>query len=164
MDSSVIFTICMLLLGFLACKKQVPVTESIAMADTARVKPVKNESWECYMAISGKDTILMRVKQDNNMAVGHLHYRFFEKDKSGGTIIGSMKGDTLIADYKFISEGMESEREVTFVRRGDEFVEGYGEITDRDGRQVFSNKKNLKYDGWPMKKVDCSMLAWYFKD
>ena len=92
---------------------------------------------DCYLLVQGKDSILIQMVVENNAVAGHLHYRFFEKDKSGGTVFGTMNGDTLIADYKFISEGTESEREVAFVRVGDSLVEGYGDVEESNGRMIF---------------------------
>ena len=117
---------------------------------------------ECYLSVIGKDSILMQVVVEKNSVGGHLHYRFSEKDKSGGKLFGYMKGDTLIADYKFMSEGMESEREVAFIHRGDQLVEGYGDSVDKNGRMVFKDLSALKFEGQPMQKVNCEALAWYF--
>lgn len=117
---------------------------------------------ECFLSVIGKDSILIQVVVDNKTVGGHLHYRFYEKDKSGGKIFGYMKGDTLIADYKFMAEGMESEREVAFIHKGDHFVEGYGDAIEKDGRMVFKDLSMVKFEGQPMQKVDCESLAWYF--
>ncbi len=156
--------ICTILLIFFACKKKVTseAVTSIENTDSieAAAAPVTGN---CYMAVSGSDTILIQIVVENNTAVGQLHYRFFEKDKSGGTIFGVMRGDTLVADYKFMSEGMESEREVAFLKSGDEFIEGYGELVDKEGRKVFKKLSLLKFEGFPMKPVDCAPLSWYFK-
>ena len=114
------------------------------------------------MVVTGKDSMLMQIVIENNSAVGQLHYRFYEKDKSGGTFFGDMHGDTLIADYKFMSEGMESEREVAFLRKGETFIEGYGDEEDKDGRKVFKNINSLQFKGQPLQRVDCAPLSWYF--
>jgi hypothetical protein len=43
----------------------------------------------------------MDLKIDKDLSVvGNLCYRFFEKDKNDGTVIGKLQGDTL-ADYTF---------------------------------------------------------------
>jgi hypothetical protein len=47
----------------------------------------------------------MKIDKDLSV-VGNLCYRFFEKDKNDGTVIGKLQGDTLIADYTFMSEGV----------------------------------------------------------
>lgn len=142
---------------FTACKEP-PKPETVSANKEEKPAVVG----ECYLAVSGEDSILMQFVLENTSVAGQLHYRFSEKDKSGGTLFGEMRGDTLVADYKFISEGMESEREVAFVRRGNDFVEGFGDSEEKDGRVVFKNVPGLRFEGPPMQKTDCDMLIWYF--
>ena len=147
-----------------ACKKKgtTEVVQSVDNTDSIVVKeaPVTGN---CYLAVSGNDSVIMQVVIENNSAIGQLHYRYFEKDKSGGTLFGVMRGDTLVADYKFMAEGTESEREVAFLKLGDDFIEGYGEVLDKEGRKVFKDARVLKFEGWPMKPTDCASLSRYFK-
>lgn len=145
---------------FIISCKEAPKTESVTMTEEAVEEPVI--TGDCYLVVSGQDSVLMQIVIEKTSVAGQLHYRFFEKDKSGGTLFGAMVGDTLIADYKFIAEGMESEREVAFIRRGNDFIEGYGESEERDGRMVFKNVAGLRFDGLPMKKIDCNPLRRYF--
>lgn len=144
---------------FISCK-EAPKTDGFTMTEEVVEEPVI--AGDCYLVVSGQDSVLMQIVIENTSAAGQLHYRFFEKDKSGGTLFGAMLGDTLIADYKFISEGIESEREVAFLRRGNDFIEGYGESEERDGRMVFKNVAGLRFDGQPMKKIECDSLSRYF--
>lgn len=147
----------------LACgrgKKQVesPISAEVIETETPEVLP-----GTCYLAVSENDSILMNIVIENNSVAGYLHYRFYEKDKSGGKVFGAMRGDTLVADYKFISEGMESEREVAFLKVGNDFIEGHGELVDQDGRMVFKKLSSLTFDGLPMLPWDCTTLTKYFK-
>ena len=140
-------------------EKPQPEVMAATQADTALVEvPVG----DCYLLLQGKDSILMQVVVENNSAAGQLYYRFFEKDKSGGKLFGNLRGDTLVADYKFIAEGTESEREVAFLMRGDTLYEGFGEQQDAEGRMVFKDLKALRFEGKPMLKTDCTTLARYF--
>jgi hypothetical protein len=141
----------------IACKKS-PKAETIAKSEEE--KPVV--VGDCYMSVSGQDSILMQFVIENTSVAGQLHYRLTEKDKSGGALFGEMRGDTLIADYKFISEGIEAEREVAFLRRGNEFVEGFGDSEDKEGRVVFKNVSALRFEGQPLHKTDCDQLVRYF--
>lgn len=145
--------------GFSACKKA-PKHETVLVAEE---KPKPVVAGDCYLLVSGKDSILMQMVVENNTAAGQLHYRFYEKDKSGGKIFGNMKGDTLIADYKYISAGMETEREVAFLKRGDAFVEGIGDTENREGRMVFSDTRSITFGGQPLQITDCEVIARYFK-
>lgn len=96
----------------------------------------------------------LQISGDN--IVGDLNYKFFEKDKNSGTIKGNMKGDTLIAEYKFMSEGTESVREIAFLKKENDFVEGYGDMEDVNGKMTFKNKKGLKFSNTLiLKNVQC---------
>ena len=84
-----------------------------------------NERNQCYMYTSGQDTIWLEIERKGEEVTGQLNYLFFEKDKSRGTIKGQLKGDTLIADYEFMSERIQSGREVMFLKQGNDFIEVY---------------------------------------
>lgn len=87
----------------------------------------------------------MKITENNGVVSGTLMYNFFEKDKNTGTIKGEMKGDLLVAEYSFHAEGMESVREVAFKKMGKNFIEGYGESEEKDGKYVFINLDSLKF-------------------
>ncbi len=79
----------------------------------------------CYKYISGPDTISMKVILKDDRISGELIYNFYEKDKSIGTFRGEMQGNRLSVIYTFMSEGVESTREVIFQKKGDTYTEGY---------------------------------------
>lgn len=117
-------------------------------------------SEECYSAIIKKDTISLSLNiKENQIASGKLTYNFFEKDKNEGTLIGELRGDTLIADYTFMSEGVSSIRQVAFLKKGSTYVEGYGGVVDdNNGKVTFKDTKQLKFDGKTvLSKADCKM-------
>ncbi len=84
-----------------------------------------------------------------------LTHNFYEKDKNTGTIQGELKGDTLIADYSFVSEGVSSVREVVFLKKGSELVEGYGDADQVDNKLVFKNRSTLNFSGITLKPTAC---------
>ena len=115
---------------------------------------------ECYSVIIKKDTVSMGLNIKGNQIIsGTLSYKFFEKDKNKGTLVGEMKGDTLIANYTFMSEGVSSIRQVAFLKKGNTFVEGYGDVVDDNkGKVTFKDPKELKFDGnIVLLQVDCKM-------
>ena len=115
------------------------------------------ESSTCYVAILGQDSLLLRVERMSDDVTGDLSYNFYEKDDNSGTFQGRMHGDTLLADYTFMSEGTESVREVAFLKKGEGFVEGYGEVEDRNGKMVFKNTATLDFgSGTAFTKVPCA--------
>lgn len=118
------------------------------------VTPEKNDieepiSEQFYSGNIKKDTILMNLTMKGNQILsGKLIYNFYEKDKNEGTLIGELKGDTLLADYTFMSEGISSVRQVVFLKKGGTYIEGYGDVVeDASGKVIFKDRKQLKFDG-----------------
>jgi hypothetical protein len=67
-----------------------------------------------------------------------------------------MKGDTLLADYFFLSEGTRSIRQVAFLKRGNSLLEGYGNIEEQNGKTVFKKDKGLSFgNGIILEKGTC---------
>jgi hypothetical protein len=100
----------------------------------------------CYSFISDRDTIRLIVTVRDNSVEGSLDFNFYEKDKSTGTIAGEMTGDTLFANYQFSSEGVSSSRDVAFLRDGNSFIMGTGEVQSSGGKEVFKDRKTIQFD------------------
>ncbi|MCW3089205.1 MAG: hypothetical protein JWP81_274 [Ferruginibacter sp.] len=121
-----------------------------------KTQPGKASAFNCYNYINKKDTVILKTILVGGFITGTLVYNFYEKDKSQGTIQGQMKGDLLIADYTFNSEGIQSKRQIAFKKMGDKFIEGYGEAEDRNGKMAFKNLDSLNFDHTTiLNKVDC---------
>ena len=45
-----------------------------------------------------------------------------------------------------MSEGIESVREVVFIKTINGWVEGYGEVDDKDGKVIFKNRNKITFD------------------
>ena len=108
------------------------------------VKSAQTEA--CYQHTKDSSTIKLNLKINDNIVTGDLLYDYYQKDRSAGKIKGELKSDTLFANYTFVSEGIESEREVVFLRTINGWVEGYGEIDDKDGKVMFKNKSKITFD------------------
>jgi len=116
----------------------------------------KTESGTCYLGTSGKDSIRMIVRKDGELVSGELDYLFYEKDKSRGTFDGRMKGDTLFADYIYSSEGVQSTREIAFLRSGNTLIEGYADAMEIDGKMTFKNPNKVKFGGsFVLQETEC---------
>jgi thioredoxin-related protein len=114
-------------------------------------------SASCYAAITGKDTILLKVEIFEHVVTGHLVYKLYEKDSNTGNFEGQLKGDTLIADYTFRSEGSTSTRQLVFLLQDSVAIEGYGAIKEKNGRMIFKNTSAADFSkGTRLKKVDCN--------
>lgn len=119
-------------------------------------KPQK--TWaDCYLYTSGKDTVALQLRRNGDSASGHLIYNFYEKDRNTGTISGTIHGDTLIADYTFMSEGVQSKRAAVFLKNGHQLTEGMSMadqsgVLDRTHDYDFSNGIVLQ------SSADCNIL------
>lgn len=99
----------------------------------------------CYRYISNTDTVILKTIYVNDSVTGTLVYNFYQKDKYSGTIQGQMKGELLIADFTFFSTGVKSVRQVAFKKKGKNFIEGYGETEDKNGKTTFKNIDSLNF-------------------
>jgi hypothetical protein len=132
--------------------------EGVSVPQLKVEAPVETVAKQCYQAIIEKDTITLTATINSvNQFEGELDYSYYQKDKSFGTVLGNVKGDTIFADYTFQSEGKTSIRELVFLKKGpNSLVEGYGEVLELNGKMVFKDKSNIKFDGNVVyNQVDC---------
>ena len=114
------------------------------------------ETSACYASVTAADSATLRLVNTNGDITGELTYNYYEKDDNRGTIMGQMHGDTLLADYTFMSEGTESVRQVAFLKKGEGFVEGYGDAEEREGKMIFTNTAALDFgQGSVFEKTPC---------
>jgi hypothetical protein len=99
----------------------------------------------CYSYTNKKDSVLLHANISDSAVSGNLYYNFYEKDKNNGTITGKMKGDTLLANYTFTSEGKQSVREVAFLLTDSTAKEGYGEMLQQNDKMIFKNSHNISF-------------------
>lgn len=124
-------------------------------ADQSTIEENKS-SKQCFQHIANNDTVMLSLDIVNNSVTGSLSYNLYEKDKSIGTIVGEMKGDTLIADYTFFAEGVTSMSEVVFLKRNNQLIQGFGETTTSNEKQVFKNRSTLGFsDSLVLTATDC---------
>jgi hypothetical protein len=138
-----------------SCKKSKP--EEVIPSTVESAKIEESVGKQCFQLVANNDTITMVLNTNSHNEVnGELVYKIYQKDKNEGTIIGNIKGDTLIADYTFKSEGVSSIREVVFLKKAGTFIEGYGDLIETNGKMIFKDKKFLKFDSkMTLSKVDC---------
>lgn len=150
-----IFILGVAFISLTSCTKKAE--EKTVVTQEEMEKPETESAKECYQYVSKKDTVMVTLITSNgNNITGDLKYKWFEKDNNDGKISGMFKGDTLYADYTFQSEGMSSVREMVFLRKGNTLIEGFGDIEEKGDKQVFKDKKNLKFDAnIVLEKVIC---------
>lgn len=144
-----------LILGsfLVSCNSQEKKSEQVSseQGETKKVAPIN-----CYRYASNSDTITLKVIHVGNSITGTLVYRLKEKDKNKGTIQGEMKGDILVADYTFTSEGTQSIRQIAFKLEGNSFVEGYGDIVTNNNKIGFKNLDSLRFNPtMKLTEIDC---------
>lgn len=129
-----------------ACTKK---TEKIESNDTVTSKITNSSQTDfsgMYNYQENGTTVTLQLTVDGNKASGNLMYALKEKDRNSGTFIGEIKDGILLADYTFSSEGVLSERQVTFKLTNTSAIEGYGEVEEINGKMVFKDPANLEYD------------------
>lgn len=110
----------------------------------------------CYSYQNSKDTILLKVIPLGESVTGTLVYVLDGKDKNTGTIQGVVRGDLLVADYTFMSEGIRSVRQVAFRKNDNFYVEGYGDIVTGGDRVTFQNTDSLWFnDSIRLMETEC---------
>jgi len=141
-----------MLLGLLAaCKSQPKEKETGQPANTPKAEPIA-----CYQYATATDTITLKMVNMGGTIGGALIYKLKEKDMNAGTIHGTLRGDILVADYTFKSEGTQSTRQVAFKKTGDVFIEGYGETTNVNGVEQFKNVDSIVYSSsMKLQEIPC---------
>ncbi|WBL27169.1 hypothetical protein [Zunongwangia sp. HGR-M22] len=103
-------------------------TKSAKPTETIVEEPIQAEEeipvMMCYMYASETDTISLNIEKLDKSVTGSLVYMLQEKDVNRGRIDGEMKGDTLFAEYSFMSEGKNSVRPIVFLQKDDQLIEG----------------------------------------
>ncbi|MHA4894509.1 hypothetical protein ACXZ1K_07130 [Pedobacter sp. PWIIR3] len=139
-------------------KKAGQQTDTVAKTskDTTAVVSNDQELGNCYAYIKNRDTAYLNLQIAGEEVTGDLSYKLFEKDSNKGKIAGELKGDTIIAEYTFDSEGMRSVREIVFLHKGGQLIEGFGDVEQKGVKTVFKNRAALKFDnGLVFEKTDC---------
>jgi hypothetical protein len=110
----------------------------------------------CYALQNEKDTVSLNLVLVGDHVAGKLMYHYFEKDKNIGTLAGEKIGDTVFAKYTFMSEGLESQRYVSFLIKGDQAIEGYAPLNEKSGEPDFSDHSKIQFDNkFVLQKTDC---------
>lgn len=99
----------------------------------------------CYVATLAKDVYTLNIQNQVGAEVGgRMVFKNFEKDSSSGDVSGKYEDGILFGRYKFQSEGMTSDMEVVFMRQGNDFIRGYGDVDSTGEKFVDLNK--ITYD------------------
>ncbi len=109
----------------------------------------------CYTYDANGSKIVMEITQINDSVVGNLNYALKEKDANSGRFSGVLKDSVLVGSHAFMSEGIESSREVAFLVKGNQLIEGFGEL-DGTGT-AFKDKEAISFSSsMPLTKGECN--------
>jgi len=119
-------------------------------------EPVESSTLQtCYLAATGKDSVFVSLDDNLGTITGKMRYKNFEKDSSFGDVMGTQNGDTLKLSYTFQAEGTTSEREIYFLKKEGNLIEGIGDHKVEGNKDLYANPEKIKYDGQALKQVDC---------
>lgn len=100
--------------------------------------PAANRLESCYLATVGDSNSLLQIKDPAaDLLGGELIFQNYQKDSSYGVFTAKLVENQLTLDFTFQSEGVESKRQITLSKSGDELSgEGYLYKLVADCKQV----------------------------
>lgn len=111
----------------------------------------------CFEAVTDKDTLSLSYEDNLGTITGKMSYRNSQKDSSKGEISGLINGDTLKLTYTFDSEGSTSNREIWFLKKGENLLEAAGKY-DETG-EYYADPKSVKFDAaHSLNPIDCKKI------
>ncbi len=143
MRNSILFLVsvwCFISCGNPEKKQAAPVDTATATSNTEHGQDY------CYEMLEHGDSVRLSYRlSPDHLILGRLDYLLAEKDANRGSVQGFLKGDTLILEYIFKSEGVESSREVAFLMKGDTLEEGYGPQQEKAGKMLFEDHSKITF-------------------
>lgn len=153
-----IFILSLLAIGFISCKNNTEKKQGTTEKNEVVTDAVKGSSLlglGCYSYKDNNNTVFLEITDLENGVKGKLTYQFDGKDKNSGSFSGELVDNKLFATYTFLSEGVQSKREIAFLIKGNQLVEGYGELNENG--TAFTDKNNIEYTStMPLSKTDCN--------
>jgi len=104
-------------------------------------------SGKCYLAVYKGDTALLSIKGTSSGIEGTLKFIKADWNVDNGTIKGTMKGDTLLADYNFKShDGRWYRNPIALLKKDGKLYLGVGQFETAWGRTYFAKNVPIDYD------------------
>ncbi|MCC4214703.1 hypothetical protein [Leeuwenhoekiella parthenopeia] len=100
----------------------------------------------CYGFSENGTKITFQITRVDPLVQGTLIYDWAEKDRNSGGFNGSFENGIIIGTYTFVSEGMQSSREVAFKVEDANLIEGHGELQSAGKMTTFVNTETLVFD------------------
>lgn len=146
----------LLTISFISCKNTTEKEQNTANKQEVVVTETPKALLEigCYTYNGNNSHINLEVINLDDEIIGNLVYALDGKDRNSGTFNGQLIDDVLLGTYTFMSEGIESKREVAFLVKDNQLIEGYGQLT-LEGT-AFADKNNISYTStMPLTKGNC---------
>lgn len=144
-------------LTIIACRNNTKIaSQKVTKEENTAKEAFKKSILEigCYEYNNDGNVIKMEITEMDNNVNGTLNIAYAQKDASQGKFIGILNDDKLMGTYTFNSEGLESSREMVFLVKDDQLIEGYGELNENGTK--FKDVNTIKYTAlMPLTKVDC---------
>ena len=156
MKKILLFALPVMMFGITSCGNNHKTSDQNNQSDSVAGDSLGTEYSKCYQAVSGADSASLKMTESNGKVTGELNFNFSAKEDTHGTIKGLFKGDTLFVDYDFKQNEVAYKNPQVFLRKGDQLVQGYGELFTYLGTTTF--KKNAKIDfekGFVFKPSKC---------
>ncbi len=141
---------------FFSCKNNEEKVGETMIEERVKEEAVMTPTLEkgCYIYNANGTMVNLEITKTDNPVEGNLTYAFAEKDKNTGTFSGNMNEGKLIGTYTFQSEGVESKRQIAYMLKDNQLVEGFGELNE-DGT-MFKDANSVNYSStMPLTKTDC---------
>lgn len=143
---------------FVGCKsnekKEEEPTKVENQEEVVETSPSPSLEIGCYGYDDNGSKVVLEITQITDSIRGNLNYAFKEKDANTGTFSGVLKDSVLIGNYSFMSEGLESSREVAFLIKENQLIEGFGELNETG--TGFKDKENISFSSsMPLTQTEC---------
>lgn len=146
----------LLIISSTSCKNNTKEQETVVEKEVITTEePTTMIAVGCYSYDANNNLIHLEITNLENGVIGKLTYALNEKDRNSGTFNGQLIEDKLIGEYTFLSEGVQSTREVAFMIKDNQLIEGFGELNETG--TAFVDKSTIKYNStMPLSKTDCN--------
>lgn len=140
----------------IACKNDSKQTERIVKEETILNENRNQKTLQigCYEFNNNSTKIEMEITEIKDSVIGKLNFAYEEKATSYGTFVGTLNKNKLLATYSYTSEGIQTIREISYLVKENQLIEGYGDLDDTGTK--FKDIDALNYTSrMPLTKVEC---------
>lgn len=147
------------LIAFSSCKNKTadPTKTEVETVQEAQIETnAVGLEPSCYAYEGNGSKVTLNITDVGDEVSGTLTYMLLEKDTNTGSFKGYFEDSVLIAEYTFLSEGIQSTREVAFHLQNDQFIEGYGEVEVEGTVTRFKDSDAVQFtSSMPLSKTEC---------